>query len=276
MGLQAFANLSGFDDYFGMTEYGNNDDFDGIWGIWDEKFLQYFASKLNTFKQPFYTTLFTVTSHPPHILPEEYKDVFKGGPLPIHKTIEYTDFAIKQFMKTASTMDWYDNTLFVFTADHPTAAIHYKEYNSAWGYYSVPLFFFKPGEDWSSFSQDIVQQIDIMPTILSYLHYDKPYIAYGRDAFDPSTEPFAFNYADNVYQLFLGDYLLQFDGKKAVTLYNFREDIGLKNNLVETKPEITAQLERKLKALIQQYNNRMVDDNLTMEGPQSGPIRVGK
>lgn len=276
MGLQAFANLSGFDDYYGMTEYGNDDDFDGIWGIWDEKFLQFFASKLNTFKQPFYTTLFTVTSHPPHILPDEYKDVFKDGPLPIHKTIEYTDFAIKQFMKTASTMDWYDNTLFVFTADHPTAAIHYKEYNSAWGYYSVPLFFFKPGEDWSSFSQDIVQQIDIMPTILSYLHYDKPYIAYGRDAFDPSTEPFAFNYADNVYQLFLGDYLLQFDGKKAVTLYNFREDIGLKNNLVEAKPEITAQLERKLKALIQQYNNRMVDDNLTMEGPQSGPIRVGK
>lgn len=276
MGLQAFANLSGFDDYYGMTEYANDDDFDGIWGIWDEKFLQYFAAKLNTFNQPFYTTIFTVTSHPPHLLPDEYKDVFKGGPLPIHKTIEYTDYSIKQFMKTASTMDWYDNTLFVFTADHPTAAIHYQEYNSAWGYYSVPLFFFKPGEDWSSFSQDIVQQIDIMPTILSYLHYDKPYIAFGRDAFDLSTEPFAFNYADNVYQLFLGDYLLQFDGRKAVTLYNFREDIGLKNNLVELKPEITAQLERKLKALIQQYNNRMVDDNLTMEGPQSGPIRMGK
>ena len=276
MGLQAFANLSGFDDYYGMTEYGNDDDFDGIWGIWDEKFLQYFATKLNTFKQPFYSTMFTVTSHPPHILPEEYKNVFKGGPLPIHKTIEYTDYAINQFMKTASTMDWYDNTLFVFTADHPTAAIHYQEYNSAWGYYSIPLFFFKPGEDWSLFSQDIVQQIDIMPTVLSYLHYDKPYIAYGRDAFDPSTEPFAFNFADNVYQLFLGDYLLQFDGKKAVTLYNFREDIALKHNLVATKPEITARLESKLKALIQQYNNRMVDDNLTMEGPQSGPIRVGK
>lgn len=276
MGLQAFANLSGFDDYYGMTEYGNDDDFDGIWGIWDEKFLQYFAAKLNTFKQPFYSTLFTVTSHPPHILPDEYKDVFKGGPLPIHRTIEYTDYAIKRFMKTASTMDWYDNTLFVFTADHPTAAIHYQEYNSAWGYYSIPLFFFKPGEDWSSFSQDIVQQIDIMPTVLSYLHYDKPYIAYGRDAFDPATEPFAFNYADNVYQLFLGDYLLQFDGKKAVTLYNFREDIALKHNLVAAKPEITAQLEKKLKALIQQYNNRMVDDNLTMEGPQSGPIRLGK
>lgn len=276
MGFQAFANLSGFDDYYGMTEYGNDDDFDGIWGIWDEKFMQFFAQKLNTFKEPFYSTLFTVTSHPPHLLPEEYKDQFKGGPLPIHKTIEYTDFAVKRFMQTASTMPWYDRTLFVFTADHPTAAIHHQEYNSSWGYYSVPLFFYQPGSDWSSFSEEIIQQIDIMPTVLGYLHYDKPYVGFGRNIFDTTTEPFAFNYADNVYQAFMEDYLLQFDGQKSVALYNFKTDLRLKNNLVADLPEVVSKMELRLKAFIQQYNNRMVDDNLTMEGPQSGPLRTGK
>lgn len=276
MGLQAFANLSGFDDYYGMTEYDNDDDFDGIWGIWDEKFLQYFANKLNTFKQPFYSTLFTVTSHPPHILPDEYKETFKGGPLPIHKTIEYTDFSLKRFMQTASKMPWYKNTLFVFTADHPTAAIYYQEYNSAWGYYSIPLFFYQPGSNWSSFSDDIVQQIDIMPSVLGYLNYDKPYVAYGRNIFDPAIEPYAFNYADNVYQAFIGDYLLQFDGTKSVALYDFRHDKALRSNLVGERPELVAQMEKKLKAFIQQYNNRMVDDNLTLEGPQSGPIHSSK
>lgn len=276
MGLQAFANLSGFDDYFGMTEYNNDDDFDGIWGIWDEKFLQYFANTLNTFKPPFYSTLFTVTSHPPHILPEEYKERFKGGPLDIHKTIEYTDYALKKFMETASKMPWFKNTLFVFTADHPTAAIHYQVYNSDWGYYSIPIFFYQPGSNWASFSDGIVQQIDIMPSILSYLHYDEPYVAFGRDIFDPVEKPFAFNYADNVYQLFMGEYLLQFDGAKTIALYNFKKDIGLKTNLVNEMPDVTGQMELKIKALIQQYNNRMVDDNLTMEGPQSGPLRVKK
>lgn len=276
MGLQAFANLSGFDKYYGMTEYDNDDDFDGIWGIWDEKFLQYFANTLNTFKEPFYSTLFTVTSHPPHILPEEYKDTFEGGPLPIHKTIEYTDYSVKRFMETASTMPWFKNTLFVFTADHATAAINYQVYNSSWGYYSIPLFFYHPGSDWSTFSDDIVQQIDIMPSVLGYLNYDKPYIAYGRNIFDPSVEPFAFNYADNVYQAFIGNYLLQYDGKKSVALYDFKNDKGLKSNLVHEMPEVVEKMEIKLKAFIQQYNNRMVDDNLTMDGPQSGPNRVGK
>ncbi len=276
MGLQAFANLSGFDDYYGMTEYGNDDDFDGIWGIWDEEFLQFFARKLNTFDQPFYSTLFTVTSHPPHILPKEYKEVFKGGPLDIHKTIEYTDYSLKRFMETASKMPWYDSTLFVFTADHPTAAIHYQEYNSSWGYYSVPLFFYKPGSDWSGFTDDIAQQIDIMPTVLGYLNYDKPYVAFGRNILDEATAPFAFNYSDNVYQLFEGDYLLQYDGMTSIALYNFREDMGLRKNLLAEIPEVVAAMETKMKALIQQYNNRMVDDNLTMEGPQSGPLKTGK
>ncbi|MFM8912843.1 MAG: LTA synthase family protein, partial [Flammeovirgaceae bacterium] len=72
MGFDAFANLSGFDAYFGKDEYNNSDDFDGIWGIWDEKFLQYFAEQMNGFKQPFYTTMFTVSSHHPYNLPKAY------------------------------------------------------------------------------------------------------------------------------------------------------------------------------------------------------------
>ncbi|MEQ8303532.1 MAG: sulfatase-like hydrolase/transferase [Cyclobacteriaceae bacterium] len=276
MGFQAFANLSGFHDYYGMTEYDNDDDFDGIWGIWDEEFLQYFAGKLNAFEEPFFTTLFTVTSHPPHILPEKYKDTFKGGPLPIHRTIEYTDYSLKKFFETASKMPWFENTLFVFTADHPTAAIHYQEYNSAWGYFSVPIFFYQPGSDWSSFSEDIIQQVDIMPTVLGYLNYDEPFFAFGRDAFKNDAEPWAFNYLDNMYQAFVGDYLLQFDGSKSVALFDFRHDIALKDNLIEEKPEVVAAMEPRIKAFVQQYNNRMVDDNLTMEGPQSGPSRTGK
>jgi hypothetical protein len=101
-------------------------------------------------------------------------------------------------------------------------------------------------------------------------------MAYGRNIFDPSVEPYAFNYADNVYQAFIGTYLLQFDGKKSVALYDFKNDKGLKTNLVNERLDIVTAMEAKLKAFIQQYNNRMVDDNLTLEGPQSGPNRVGK
>src|SRR6185369_3185531 len=131
MGFDAFANLSGFDNYFGRTEYNNDDDFDGYWGIWDEPFLQFYAKKMDSFKQPFFTTLFTVSSHHPYNLPDGYENKFKGGPKIVHRTIEYTDFALKRFFKSASVMPWFTNTLFVITADHASAEIQVPEYNSA-------------------------------------------------------------------------------------------------------------------------------------------------
>jgi phosphoglycerol transferase MdoB-like AlkP superfamily enzyme len=270
MGFDAFANLCGYDDYFGKDEYNNDADYDGIWGIWDDKFLQYFAAKMNTFRQPFHTAVFTTSSHHPYKIPKAFEGQFRGGDRDIYKTIEYSDYALKKFFQSASRMPWYKNTLFVITADHASAEIAYPEYNTAWGYFSVPVFFFRPGSDWKEFKPEIVQQIDIMPTVLGYLHYDEPYIAFGRDAFRSDKRPFAFNYLNQLYQYFQGDYLLQFDGSRSVALYDFKNDKLLQKNLREQLPDTVRVMEQSLKGLIQHYNNRMVDDNLTVEG---SPIR---
>jgi phosphoglycerol transferase MdoB-like AlkP superfamily enzyme len=268
MGFDAFANQSGFDDYFGKDEYGNDDDFDGIWGIWDEKFLQYYSKKMSEFKQPFYTTLFTVSSHHPYQLPEEYQNKFKGGSLPIYRTIEYSDWALKRFFETAAKTDWFKNTLFVITADHASEEIHYPQYNTVWGYFSIPLIFYEPGREDMGMKDELVQQVDILPSILGYLGYDQPYVAFGRNVFSAKERPFAFNYLNNTYQFFQGDYLLLFNGQKSIALFDFKKDPFLKSNEVNALPDTVSQMQARLRALIQQYNNRMVDDNLTKEGSQ--------
>ncbi len=268
MGFDAFARQSGFNDYFGKDEYNHNEDFDGIWGIWDEKFMQYFAQKMNTFQQPFYANLFTLSSHHPYQLPEEYQNTFKGGPRLVHRTIEYSDMALRKFFATASTMPWFKNTLFVLTADHASAEIVHPEYNTAWGYFSIPIIFYEPSVSKGSFQNQLIQQVDIMPTVLSYLGYDQPYVSFGRNIFNPHEMPFAFTYLNNQYQFFQGNYLLQFDGSKSTALYDFKSDLFLKKNLLPTLPDTVSKMETKLKAFIQQYNNRMVDNNLTREGSQ--------
>ncbi len=266
MGFQAFANSCAFDQYFGKDEYNNDADYDGIWGIWDHQFLQYYAKQMNNFKQPFYTNFFSVSSHHPYALPDEFKGKFKEGTLPIYRTIEYTDYSLKKFFEIAAKMPWFSNTLFVITADHASAQIQLPDYNTAWGYFSIPIFFYKPGTEWRGMTPEIVQQIDIMPTILGQLHYDKPFIAFGRDIFRDHTRPFAFNYLDNTYQAFRGNYILEFDGTKSLGLYDFRNDRLLQTNLIPQLPDTARAMEEHLKAFIQQYNNRMVDDNLTLKG----------
>jgi phosphoglycerol transferase MdoB-like AlkP superfamily enzyme len=265
MGFQAFMNIAGVEHYYGMTEYDNDEDFDGLWGIWDEKFLKYYADQLNSFPQPFMSSFFSVSSHHPFKIPDEYKNTFKEGTLPIHKCVLYTDYGLKKFFKKVSTMPWYENTVFVITADHTSSNIEFDEHRTAWGFYSIPIIFFRPDHSLQGRSQDIFQQIDIMPSVLGYLHYDKPYVAFGRDAFRENQEPFAFNYKDNTYQLFKGDYLLVFDGTRAIGLYDFKRDKMIQRNLLDDKPEIVKSMEPMMKALIQQYNNRLIEDRLTIK-----------
>lgn len=264
MGFQAFVNLAGVDHYYGMDEYDNEDDFDGMWGIWDEPFLNFYAEKLNTFPQPFFSTVFSVSSHHPFEIPAKYKNTFPGGPMVIHKCIEYTDYALKKFFQKASGMPWYKNTLFVITADHTSSEVEFPEGRTGWGLYAIPVIFFTPDHSLTGMRDDIVQQTDIMPTILSYLSYDGPFVAFGQDALDENRKPFALNFHNNVYQYFEGDYLLQFDGIRSAGLYNFRSDILMKRNLIRESPTVVEEMERSVKAIIQQYNNRIIADELTV------------
>lgn len=104
-----------------------------------------------------------------------------------------------------------------------------------------------------------------MPTLLGYLHYQKPYLAFGRDILRETATPVAFNYKDNTYQLFEGDYLLTFDGTRTVGLYDVTHDRLMQTNLARERVDVVRRMEEKIKAVIQQYNNRMIDDKLTVE-----------
>lgn len=273
MGFQAFANSVGFDSYWGRTEYNEDpkyhgdDDFDGTWAIWDEEFLQFFCDRMAEFKQPFVTSVFTATSHNPYALPERYKNVFPKGTHPIHECIGYTDNALRHFFATASKQPWYNNTLFVITADHASMNEH-PEYVTDLGAFTVPILFYAPGmpELQGKDTETVVEQIDIMPTVLGILGYDRPYIGFGQDILHtPKEDKFAVNYisGSGIYQLVKGDYLIQFDGEQVIHAYRFRTDVLMKDDVKDSMPqEVRKEMEIQLKSIIQQYMQRMNNNEL--------------
>jgi hypothetical protein len=264
MGFQAFMNIAGIPNYYGMTEYGNDADFDGWWGIWDAKFMQFMAHTQRDFKEPFFSAFFSVSSHHPFNIPAEYKERFKGGREPILKCVQYTDEAIRQYFREVSKYPWFKNTLFVITADHTSSNVLFDDSRTARGVFTIPIFFYRPDDSLVGMKPGLVQQSDVMPTVLGYLGYEHDYIAFGRDVLQP-TEQVAWNYKDDVYQLYQGDYLMQFDGRRALALYNFKTDRMQQENIIKQYPDVVKAMERKMRAIIQQYNNRMVDNNLVLK-----------
>ena len=154
--------------------------------------------------------------------------------------------------------------MFVLTADHTNLSA-VPEYQTSLGGFSVPIVFFDPsGEMPRGKMEGIAQQIDIMPTLLGYLGYQKPYVAFGLDLFHtPAEETWAVNYLNGIYQYVKGDYLIQFDGKELKAVYRFKEDRLLENNLIN-RVDCTKEIEA-LKAIIQSYMYRMNNNRLLVE-----------
>lgn len=270
MGFQAFARGSGFKDYFGIDEFlddgrfGDMSDYDGTWAIWDENFLQFFAHKMNDFKQPFLSGVFTATSHPPFVLPEQYKDTFPDdGVSEIHKTIRYADHAFRRFFETVSKEVWYQNTIFILTADH---AVHNDSQHfyagTDLGVYCIPIIIFDPSGQLPTGVQDkIVSQMDIMPTVLGLLHYDQPYIAYGHDVLNtPNDELYSFNHNGMRFQYVRDGHFIQFDGTKTDAVYALSDSMQT-HNLVGSYPR-QKEFEDELKGMIQDYMTRLKEDKM--------------
>ena len=240
MGFQAYARSAGFDAYYGMDEYDGPEAFDGTWAIWDEEFLQYYARTMDALPEPFMTAVFTASSHHPYRIPARYEGQFPKGSIPMHQCIGYSDMALRRFFDYARQQPWYEHTLFVLTADHTNQLVHPLDPHRA--LYEIPIAFYGAGLV-PELREEVVSQIDIMPSVLSYLGYDAPYIAFGEDALtQPKQHHSAVCYYHPVYELLTADDVLV---------------LGEDNSS-------RAEDEAYLKAFIQQYISRMINNNLNV------------
>jgi phosphoglycerol transferase MdoB-like AlkP superfamily enzyme len=265
MGFLGFGNILGFDHYYGMTEYGNDDDFDGSWGIWDEPFMQFMKNTIDTKKAPFFTTLFTVSSHEPYIVPNKYKNKFPKGNIPMHQCISYTDFSFKKFFEAAKKEPWYKNTLFIITADHCNQ-VYYTNYYSEqiMNRLAIPILIFDPNGKYKGENTDLAQHIDIYPTILDMIGYKDPFRSWGSSLLDENHKDFVFNYNSGVYYYAEGKYICTFDGKKAIGFYA-ASDRKLTKNLIQYRNKEMNNLETSCKAFLQDYYNRIIDKKLNIQ-----------
>ena len=226
--------------------------------------MQFFCTKMSTFKTPFFTSLFTISSHNPYKIPERYKDKFPKGNTKIQESIAYTDFALKRFFESAKKQPWYNNTLFVITADHTSSEPTAEKFKTNIGKFRIPILFFNPGNpSFGGLNFRNFQQIDIMPSILSYLRIKAKMITFGKPY--QSEKDFVVYYLDNIYHYLNGDYYMAFDGKKAIGLYNFKEDELLQNNLLNSNSTIATKMEQFIKAYVQSFNQRMIENKLTIK-----------
>jgi phosphoglycerol transferase MdoB-like AlkP superfamily enzyme len=267
MDFENFSKLTGFQHFYDRFGYGNQEDFDGTWGIWDEKMYDFMLKNLNTTTEPFYSFFFSISSHHPFSVPDYFKKKYPDLE-PQQRAYLYSDYALSQFFKAARNMPWFDNTLFVVSADHigATNVTTSPHYRTPVGRYKIPIFFYKPNEIKPQKIATVSQQIDVMPYVLDFLNYEKPFLSFGRSVFNlndlSSQNKYAFQYEEGIYQIEDKQYSLFFDGEKILKLFDYQNDLFLKNDLkAQTLPQKDSLL-ITIKSLIQQHNNIMIQNKM--------------
>jgi len=265
MNFDGYAAAAGYKQYFGKNEYeGPESDFDGRWGIFDEPFLQFMTKKCSSFQQPFTTCIFTLSAHHPYTIPTALKNKFPKGPKPIHETIAYADYALKKFFEAASKTKWYNNTLFIITADH-TSELYSDCFNSVPSNHAIPMLWFNPGDNLLKGKSDILcQQTDILPSLADYLNLNDTVLAFGNSVFDTTSRRFVIMMNDMMYQMLSdGFQLLDFDGETEYRQSQYRVCIEFERML--SSPYTPENNLRFLKAIIQQFNNRAIGNKLSKQ-----------
>ena len=261
MGFDRMSRTAGVDHYYGMDEYPyRRRDYDGSWGIPDVPYLNYVAEQLNHTDGHFFATLYTLTSHHPFKVPADYDQKVAKGNFPMQHAVAYTDEALRQFFAKASKTEWYPHTLFVITADHTNfegaTDVDYRRHR-----YSVPMIFFHPAQQEVFHSDEIMQQVDLMPSIFGYCGFTGQFVSFGHNVFDSSTPRFAINYLSGTYQFYISHYLIEFNGDKILKIWD------LENGNNEVSPDQVLQLqeyEKLMKAVIQQYSNGLLHNQLRL------------
>ncbi len=263
--FESFAQTAGFQKFYDKTDYDNEADYDGNWGIWDRPFFQYFAQTINEYPQPFFAQFFSLTSHHPYAVEPAFAQRYPNLD-PVRRCYRYTDEALRAFFSTAQQMPWYSNTLFVLCADHVGPGNNDNSYTRTHRY-RIPIGFFDPSVSKDSLQpqQKVLQQIDILPSIMDYLHYPESFNTLGTSLFDSTNTAFSMMYTESQFQILNEQYLLLFDGKMVNGLFDYTIDPYHQNNLLEEQTALRKTLEQRLKAAIQRHHYAMVKNRWPLE-----------
>jgi len=256
MDFDSYVKSIGVDHYHALEDYPEQKHYDGHWGIFDHYYLEYFGNELDKIATPFFSTIFTLSSHQPYTIPKSISMSFPKGDLDIHESIGYVDYSLKRFFNQIKTKDWYSNTLFIITADH-TQKLEDKSAISSLENYRVPIIFYMPGLD--LIKPDVektVQHVDILPSVLDFLNIDRSnLLLFGASVFN-SDPGVMFNFISGNYLYYKRPYFLEFNNENS-SIFRLENEVITKENV-----KVHSDLFDELKAYIQYTNNGLKNNNI--------------
>lgn len=269
--IEQIAMTMGVERTVNRETYGNEEDFDGMWGIFDSKMAQYMVRDLNSQPQPFNAIWFTLTTHSPFSIPKDWdKSGFKNQEPSMSMAVEYLDQSLRLFFSEAKKQNWFKNTIFVFTADHGNRDWPDTRYDTKWYHPHIPFIAYAPDGSIPPrrITDRIMSQFDIGPTILGLTGYDRPYVSMGIDIMSDTTSThYALNFFNNQFQINGLHYLVRWEPQsdRITDVFDVTADPELTAPLECYDHEEVERMRTWAKAFLQDFSQRISTNRMSIK-----------
>ncbi|AWK05967.1 sulfatase [Flavobacterium crocinum] len=186
--MQDFYSGNGYQIIDKSSFEPNEITFSNVWGVCDEDMYNKAIKIMNSEakqNKPFFNHIMTVSNHRPFTYPNNKIDI-PGNIKSRDGGVKYTDYALKQFFAKAQKQPWFKNTVFVIVADHCASSAGKTELPL--DKYRIPALIYSSDIKPEKFNQ-LMSQIDIMPTLFGLLHFDYESKFFGQDVFKTDYQP---------------------------------------------------------------------------------------
>lgn len=253
-GQLSYGNIRAYMYYNGFDKILEGKDFDasvpqGRLGAHDEYVYARQIDMLKSMKAPFFSGMFTLSTHGPFDIPMKKKPLdWAGEESDFINSAYYADSCIGRFIEAAKKEPWYHNTLFVFVADHcHDSPKKHPFYDPAFrritmAFYGEPL---KP-EFRGYHYKKICSQTDLVSTLLHQCGMDASAYRYSKNLFNPYTPSFAF---------FSHDYGMGFIEPRGSVVYNVNDNRWWTENAKNPAdlPELKKEAQAYLQVMFGEY-----------------------
>jgi phosphoglycerol transferase MdoB-like AlkP superfamily enzyme len=248
--VEGFLRANDFDNIISQSDYPSSEVKTTL-GVPDDYMFRFsipFIDKLAQQGKPFFVSFMTASDHGPWYVPDYFKSSQSGLK---DRAIEYADWSLKQLVSLSSDRPWFDNTLFVFVADHgaPITVV----YDISMDYHHTPLAFYAPKIiEFPVVSDVIGGQIDVFPTLMGFLN--QPYInsTLGINL-RKETRPYIIINDDDKLGVIGQENFLIYRADNNISLYHYRN--AEKRNYCKEYPQITKEMTTYLKSNLQVFQD---------------------
>ena len=260
MGFESFLKKTGPIDYYGLLEYAlsKTSHHDGHWGILDHHYLNYYSKQLSQKKTPYFSSIFTLSSHHPYNVPKEFSLLLPKGNIELLQSIAYTDFSLRMFFDQRKNDPDHKNTVYILIGDHCSHSDNNYFYTSKGKMELYCMVYDPSGEIAPGINNKTVQQLDIMPTVLHLSNYRDSFFSIGNSFFDTSSQGKALFWVDGAFHLVKNEHIYSensngessfaFQPKEQFRLpIPFQENLLLKDEMELEMKQLIALIHRRLK-----------------------------